>query len=179
VTITAVATGKEALGALEKDLFDCMVLDLALPDMSGFDLLKKMQASHEVDDLPVIVYTARELTRKEETELAMLTEAIIVKGVRSHERLLAETALFLHRVHASLPEPKRQLLERVRLAEPALSGRKVLVVDDDVRNIVALTSLLESRQMDVLYAESGKDALGIIKSTPNIDVVLMDVMMPE
>ena len=179
VQTTAVATGQEALAALQEGSFDCIVLDLGLTDMSGFELLEHMKRSPTLSQIPVIVYTGKELSKREETELRRVAETIIVKDVKSPERLLDETALFLHRVEGSLPEPKRRLLEQLHRTDPVLQGRKVLVVDDDIRNIFALTSVLEQQQMDVVYAENGKDGIEILRSTPDVDVVLMDVMMPE
>ena len=179
VSTTAVATGQEALDALERMPFDCMVLDLGLSDMTGFELLDKMRASATLSQIPVIVYTGKELTKKQETELRRVAETIIIKDVKSLDRLLDETALFLHRVEGNLPEPKRRILERLHTTDPALAGRKVLVVDDDIRNIFALTSILEQYEMEVVYAENGKDGIDMLKNTPGVDVVLMDVMMPE
>ena len=179
VQTTAVATGEEALAALQGERFDCMVLDLKLPDMSGFDLIEKLQTDLGRYDLPIIIYTGKELTRKEELHLKKVADAIIVKEASSPERLLAETALFLHRVEANLPEPKRRMLEKFHRNDPVLTGRKVLVVDDDVRNIFALTSALESHNMDVVHAENGQEGIDLLKSTPGIEAVLMDIMMPE
>jgi len=178
VEITAVGTADEALEALRQRKFDCIVLDLGLPDMNGFEFIEKMKAEG-AGDTPVVVYTGRELTKKEETELKRIADAIIIKDVSSPDRLLDETALFLHRVEANLPESKRQMLEQLHENDPVLEGKKALVVDDDMRNIYALTSLLERNKMEVLYAESGKDGLEILRQNPGIDVVLMDVMMPE
>jgi CheY-like chemotaxis protein/signal transduction histidine kinase/HAMP domain-containing protein len=179
VHTTAVATGGEALAALKDQRFDCMVLDLRLPDMSGFELIEKLQKDLGKYDLPIIVYTGKELTRKEEVHLRKVADAIIVKEASSPERLLAETALFLHRVEANLPEPKRQMLEKVHRNDPVLAGRKVLLVDDDVRNIFALTSVLESHNMEVVHAENGYEGIEILKANPDIEIVLMDIMMPE
>ena len=179
IQTTAVATGAEALAALDRTPFDCMVLDLGLSDMTGFDLLEKMRSSATLSLIPVIVYTGKELTKKQETELRRVAETIIVKDVKSLDRLLDETALFLHRVEGNLPEPKRKLLERLHHTDPALAGKKVLVVDDDMRNIFALTSVLEQYEMKVLYAENGKDGIEMLTNTAGIHVVLMDVMMPE
>src|SRR5882757_5498477 len=120
-----------------------MVLDLGLPDMNGFEFINRMKTDLDIADIPIVVYTGRELTKKEETELKRMAEAIIVKDARSPERLLDETALFLHRVEANLPEQKRKMLEQVHQKDPVLVSRKVLVVDDDVRNIFAITSILE------------------------------------
>ncbi|HXA19271.1 MAG TPA: HAMP domain-containing protein [Thermoanaerobaculia bacterium] len=179
VDITPAGSGEEALQILRERHFDCMVLDLGLPDMNGFEFISRMRNELGIDDIPIVVYTGRELTKKEETELKRMAEAIIVKDARSPERLLDETALFLHRVEANLPEQKRQILEQLHESDPVLAGKKALIVDDDMRNIYALTSLLERHKMDVLYAESGADGIEQLRKNPDIDVVLMDVMMPE
>ena len=182
VQSTAVGSGAEALALLEVRQFDCVVLDLGLPDMSGFDLMeqiKQLVDRQEAAPLPIIVYTGKELSRQQETELKRLAETIIVKDVQSPERLLDETALFLHRVQANLPEPKQQILEQLHQSDSVLAGKKVLIVDDDVRNIFAITSLLERYQMQVLYAENGKDGIAALQDHPDVNVILMDVMMPE
>ncbi len=179
VQTTAVGTGAAALAALKAGQFDCVVLDLGLPDMSGFELLTQIKQDVSQWMLPIIVYTAQELSRAEETELKRIAETIIVKDVRSPERLLDETALFLHRVQANLPPSQRQMLEQLHQTDHVLTDKKVLIVDDDVRNIFALTSLLERHQMQVLYAENGRDGIAVLQNHPDIDIVLMDVMMPE
>ncbi len=179
VHTTAVATGAEALAPMEAQSFDCVVLDLGLSDISGFELLETMRASRTLSQIPVIVYTGKELTKKQETELRRVAETIIVKDVKSLDRLLDETALFLHRIEGNLPESKRKLLARLHHTDPALAGKKLLIVDDDIRNIFALTSILEQYEVEVIYAENGKDSLELLQSTPGIDGVLMDVMMPE
>jgi CheY-like chemotaxis protein len=179
VDITTASSGEEALQILRERRFDCMVLDLGLQDMNGFEFIHRLKTELEVNDIPIVVYTGRELTKKEESELKGAAEAIIVKDARSPERLLDETALFLHRVEANLPEEKRQILEQLHESDPVLAGKKALIVDDDMRNIYALTSLLERHKMDVLYAESGADGMEVLSRNPDIDVVLMDVMMPE
>jgi CheY-like chemotaxis protein len=178
VYTTAVETGQEALKKLAAEPFDCMVLDLKLPDMTGFELIDKLQQDGR-SDLPIIVYTGKELTRKEETQLKRVAASIIIKQADSPERLLAETALFLHRVEANLPEPKRRMLEHVKRKDPVLADRKVLIVDDDVRNIFALTSTLESYHMNVLHAENGQEGIKLLEATDGIEAVLMDIMMPE
>jgi CheY-like chemotaxis protein/signal transduction histidine kinase len=178
VNTTAVGTGQEALNMLEYEKFDCLVLDLKLPDMSGFELIEKLQTNGR-SDLPIIVYTGKELTRKEELHLKRVARSIIIKEADSPERLLAETALFLHRVEANLPEPKRRMIEQLSRKDPVLAGRKVLIVDDDVRNIFALTSALEGYNMNVVHAENGQEGLNLLKATPGIEAVLMDIMMPE
>jgi len=177
VETVAVGTAEEAMGQLRNKHYDCVVLDLGLPDMSGFDLMERIKT--EIGNIPIIIYTGKDLSQKEETELRRLAETIIVKDVRSLERLLDETALFLHRVEENLPEPKRQMLEQLRKKDPVLAGKKVLIIDDDMRNIFALTSLLERYDMEVLYAENGKDGIETLKTTPEIDVALVDIMMPE
>ncbi|HEY7785653.1 MAG TPA: HAMP domain-containing protein [Pyrinomonadaceae bacterium] len=179
VKTTAVATGEEALNLLKDERFDCMVLDLKLPDMSGFELIEKLQSDLGRHDLPIIIYTGKELSRKEELHLKKVADAIIVKEASSPERLLAETALFLHRVEADLPDSKRRMLAQVHRCDPVLTGRKVLVVDDDVRNIFALTSALEAHNMEVVHAENGYEGINLLKSEPGIEAVLMDIMMPE
>ena len=179
VATTAVNTGAAALEALKSAHFDCLVLDLGLPDMSGFDLIEQIKKQPSLNNLPIIVYTGKELSQQEETHLRRISDTIIVKDVRSPERLLDETALFLHRVQANLPLDKRQLLEQIQQKDPVLADKKVLIVDDDVRNIFALTSLLERYQMEVLYAENGRDGITMLQNHPEVNIVLMDVMMPE
>ncbi len=179
VLTQVVATGAEALSALREKHFDCVVLDLGLPDMDGFELIEQIKQEERLAGLPIIVYTGKELTRPEETRLKRLAESIIIKDVRSPERLLDETALFLHRIQANLPQSKRRILEQLHQTDSVLAHKKVLIVDDDVRNIFALTSLLERYQMDVIYAENGRDALQKLESNADVDIILMDVMMPE
>jgi len=179
VRITAVATRQEALDAIERDTYDCMVLDLRLSDMGAFELLDELRKRERLAQLPVIVYAGTDLSAEEETELRRVAETNIVKDVQSLDRLLDETALFLHRVEESLPEAKRRVLEQLRHADPAIAGRTVLIVDDDVRNTFALASALERYQLKVVPAENGKEAIAILNNRPDIDVVLMDVMMPE
>jgi CheY-like chemotaxis protein len=181
VEITAVASAEEAFEKLHEKHFDCMVLDLGLHtgEMSGFDLLEKVKADTDNHDLPIIIYTGKELTQEEETRIKKYAETIILKDVKSPERLLDETALFLHRVEAKLPEQKRKMLEHLHDADSVVANKTVLVVDDDVRNIFSLTSMLEDHGMVVRFAENGNQALEQLKKDPNVDAVLMDVMMPE
>ena len=179
VATTAVSTASEALQAIRNGQFDCVVLDLGLPDMNGFKLIEQIKQSPNGEALPIIVYTARELTRAEDLQLQRIAETVIVKDVRSPERLLDETALFLHRVQANLPAPKRLILEQLQNSDFQLAGKKVLIIDDDVRNIFALTSMLERYQMQIFYAENGSDGIEVLQNNPDINVVLMDVMMPE
>ncbi|MDB6069942.1 MAG: barA 4 [Verrucomicrobiales bacterium] len=178
IELRAVATGAEALGALRKEPFDCVVLDLRLPDISGFELLEEIQQDPTLRDVPVVVFTGKDLTSSEELEIKTRAKSIVLKDVRSPERLLDETSLFLHRVVTELPVSKQQMLERLHLSTEVLRGRRVLVVDDDARNIFALTSLLESQDMEVVSATNGHQAIDLIRETPNLDIVLMDIMMP-
>ena len=179
VHIVMAEDGKSALQALASDQFDCMVLDLTLPDVSGFDLLDQIGKQPQLRDLPIVIYTAQELSRKEVTKLKRYAKTIVVKDARSPERLLDETALFLHRSQASLPEVQRRMLEEIHALDGGLAGRKVLIVDDDLRNIFALSSLLERQQMQVLFAENGRDGIEVLEKDPSIEIVLMDIMMPE
>jgi len=179
IDIDTVDTGTGALEALATGNYDCAVLDLRLPDMTGFDVLEKMRDTPEMQDLPVVVFTGRDLTAEEDTQLHTLARSVVVKDVESPERLLDETALFLHRVVADLPKAKQEMLDRLHSSDDALAGRKVLVVDDDVRNIFALSSVLERRGMTVLSAGTGREAISTIESTPDLAIVLMDIMMPE
>ncbi|HMI83456.1 MAG TPA: HAMP domain-containing protein, partial [Polyangiaceae bacterium] len=179
VKTTAVSSGREAIEAIRAETFDCMVLDLRLPDMTGFELLEQLKTERGGDQLRIVVYTGKQLSPKEETELRRMAEAIVIKDVRSPERLFDETALFLHRVEAELPPPKRKLLEQMKQSDPVLAGKKVLIVDDDFRNIFALTTMLELQEMLVQHAENGKDALHLLERGAAFDIVLMDVMMPQ
>ena len=177
--LVAVANGSQALVALGAGHFDCMVLDLTLPDMSGFDLLEKIGADPELVELPVVVYTGKELDRKEAAQLQRMAKTIVIKDARSPERLLNETALLLHRSPLRLPQRQRQMLEELHIAESMLEGRRVLIVDDDLRNIFALTTVLERHHMIVTFAENGRDGINLLVNDPTIEIVLMDIMMPE
>ncbi|MEO6713396.1 MAG: HAMP domain-containing protein [Mycobacteriales bacterium] len=179
VDITCAGTSEEALAALEEKRFDCMVLDLKLGDTSGFALLEKLKKDERFHGLPVIIYTGKELTRRDETRLRKYAETIIVKDARSPERLLDETALFLHRVESRLPAEKRRMIEQLHGDEGIFKGRKVLIVDDDVRNVFALTSALEVHGITIAYAENGREGIEVLRANPDVDLVLMDVMMPE
>jgi len=179
IEIGGVPTGVEALEALREGPYDCCVVDLRLPDMTGFELLDRIQEDEHLRDVPVVVYTGKELTSDEEARLRSAAKSIVLKDVQSPERLFDETALFLHRVVANLPDSKRQMLERLHGSNEVLRGRKVLVVDDDARNIFALTTVLENHEMEVLSATNGRQAIELIQRMPDLSVVLMDIMMPE
>jgi signal transduction histidine kinase/CheY-like chemotaxis protein/HAMP domain-containing protein len=177
VQITAVATGAAGLAALGQASFDCLVLDLMLPDANGFQLIEQIR--QRCPGLPIIVYTGKDLSTEEETRLNRIAQTVIVKDVRSPERLYDQTAFWLHREVRTLPPDRRALIERLHNAEEVLAGRKVLLVDDDMRNIFAMTSVLERYKMEVLSAETGQQAINILQDTPDIDVALMDIMLPE
>jgi CheY-like chemotaxis protein len=179
IQIVAVSTGDEALAAMRDQAFDCVVLDLRLPDMTGFELLETFQAEPALAAVPVVVFTGKDLSRDEQARLNSMAKSIVLKDVQSPERLLDETALFLHRVVTQLPPQKQAMLERLHNSTEVLRGRKVLVVDDDARNIFALTSVLENHEVDVISATNGRQAIELIHDTPDLAMVLMDIMMPE
>jgi CheY-like chemotaxis protein len=179
IEIVTAGTGAEALNALRDKPCDCIVLDLRLPDMSGFEVLRQLSADETLADVPVVVFTGRELSAEEDAQLHTMARSIVVKGVESPERLLDETALFLHRVVTDLPSEKQRMLERLNSSDEDLVGRTALLVDDDARNIFALSSVLERRGMRVLTATTGKEAVSFVESTPDLAIVLMDIMMPE
>jgi CheY-like chemotaxis protein len=179
IDILTATTGSEALDLLRKQRCDCAVLDLRLPDMSGFEVLEAIRDEEALSDLPVVVFTGRELSPEEDAQLHTIARSVVVKGVESPERLLDETALFLHRVISELPVEKQKLLERLHSSDEDLHKQTVLLVDDDARNIFALSSVLERRGMRVLTATTGNEALAIVNATPDLAIVLMDIMMPE
>ena len=179
IAIDTVSRGDEALAALAANTYDCVVLDLSLPDMTGFEVLERIRDDNTLHNLPVVVFTGKALTLEEDQRLQILARSVVVKGVESPERLLDETALFLHRVVAALPPEKQRLLERLHRSDDDLIGKLALVVDDDVRNIFALSSVLERRGMRVLTAGTGREAIAVLESTPGIAITLMDIMMPE
>ncbi|MDU6322409.1 response regulator, partial [Bradyrhizobium sp.] len=179
IEILAADTGAGALEALRGTPCDCVVLDLRLPDMSGFDVLDQLRSDETLSGIPVVVFTGRELSAEEDAELHTMARSIVVKGVESPERLLDETALFLHRVITELPIEKQRMLEKLNSSDEDLVGKTVLLVDDDARNIFALSSVLERRGMKVLTATTGAEAIDLVQSTPAISIVLMDIMMPQ
>ena len=179
VEIETAGTGRDALAALRRHPADCVVLDLRLPDMSGFEVLEQLGADETLSEVPVVVFTGRELSAEEDARLHTMARSIVVKGVESPERLLDETALFLHRVVTDLPVEKQRMLERLTTSDEDLVSRTVLLVDDDARNIFALSSVLERRGMRVLTATTGDEAIKLIESNNDIAIVLMDIMMPE
>ncbi|VVN08870.1 Sensor histidine kinase RcsC [Pseudomonas fluorescens] len=179
IEITAVGFAQEALDMLRTTIFDCMIIDLKLPDMLGGDLLKRMSTEDICSFPPVIVYTGRNLTRDEEAELRKYSRSIIIKGARSPERLLDEVTLFLHKVESRLSHERQRMLKTARSRDKVFEGRKVLLVDDDVRNIFALTSALEQKGAVVVIGRNGREAIEKLNEVEDIDLVLMDVMMPE
>jgi signal transduction histidine kinase/CheY-like chemotaxis protein/CHASE3 domain sensor protein len=179
IEITAVGLAQDALELLRTTIFDCMIIDLKLPDMLGNDLLKRMSTEDICSFPPVIVYTGRNLTRDEEAELRKYSRSIIIKGARSPERLLDEVTLFLHKVESRLSHERQKMLKTARSRDKVFEGRKVLLVDDDVRNIFALTSALEQKGAVVVIGRNGREAIERLNEVEDIDLVLMDVMMPE
>jgi len=179
IEIIAAGTGSDALEVLRREPCDCVVLDLRLPDISGFEVLREMGADPALRDVPVVVFTGRELSLEEDSRLRTMARSVVIKGVESPERLLDETALFLHRVITDLPSNKQEMLTKLRNSDEDLVGRAVLLVDDDTRNVFALSSVLERRGMRVFTATTGKEAIQLVESEPNIAIVLMDIMMPE
>jgi len=178
IEITMAATGEAALTELRERPPDCVVLDLKLPDMSGFEVLETIRDDAELRDVPVVVFTGRELSADEDAQLRSMARSVVVKGVESPERLLDETSLFLHRVVADLPPAKQSMLQRLHSSDEDLVKRTVLLVDDDTRNIFALSSVLERRGMEVLTATTGREALAVLNSRSDVAIVLMDIMMP-
>jgi CheY-like chemotaxis protein len=179
IEIVTTGTGAGALATMRDNPCDCVVLDLKLPDMTGFEVLDRIRSDDELSNVPVVVFTGRELSVEEDAELHTMARSIGVKGVESPERLLDETALFLHRVITELPLDKQRMLEKLNSSDEDLVGRTALLVDDDARNIFALSSVLERRGMKVLTATTGHEAIALVESNPEIAVVLMDIMMPQ
>ncbi|MGC1562516.1 MAG: response regulator, partial [Bradyrhizobium sp.] len=179
IEIVTTDTGAGALAALRQNPCDCVVLDLRLPDMTGFQVLDSIRNDNALSEVPVVVFTGRELSVEEDAELHTMARSIVVKGVESPERLLDETSLFLHRVITELPIDKQRMLEKLNSSDEDLVGRTALLVDDDARNIFALSSVLERRGMKVLTATTGSEAVALVESNPEIAVVLMDIMMPQ
>ncbi|TGK42817.1 response regulator, partial [Leptospira andrefontaineae] len=173
------STGKDAIKAYQENYFDCIVLDIGLPDMSGFELIYELEKTKGQTMPPIIIYTGKELTREENAELQKYAESIIIKGVKSEERLLDETALFLHRTISKLPEGKQKIINNLYDKEAIFQKKKVLLVDDDMRNVFALSKILKDRGMEVFKADNGKTALISLDVQQDMDIVLMDIMMPE
>ena len=179
VEVVCVGTGEEALETLRTRSFDCVILDLGLPDMSGFKLVEQISEKKDTSYPPVIVYTGKSLTKDEEERLRRYSESVIIKGAKSPERLLSEVTLFLHKIESEMPIEQQKILKDLRAREKIFEGRQILVVDDDVRNVFALTSALEQKGAKVLIARNGKEALKRLSESPGIELVLMDIMMPE
>jgi CheY-like chemotaxis protein len=179
VTITATGKGEEALKLIRNDDFDCMVLDLGLSDISGFDLLEKINQDNKISDIPIIIYTGKDLTKKEDSVLRKYAKSIIIKGAKSPDRLLDEVSLFLHRVESNLPDDKKSRVQMEYDREEIFKDKKVLIVDDDIRNIYAVSSILGDKDMVIVTAENGKEALNALQKDPKVDLILMDIMMPE
>ncbi|MBS9523888.1 response regulator [Litoribacter alkaliphilus] len=172
-------SGREAEDMLNSDNFDCIILDLGLPDMTGIELMERIKANEKIRKTPIIVYTAKDLSKEEALKLNVLADTVVLKTVDSHDRLLDETSLFLHRVESKLPAEKQQIIRKLHRTDEVLKGKKILIVDDDSRNIFSLTNALEAEGLVCITAENGKVAVDTIQKESEIDLVLMDVMMPE
>ncbi|MGD8782475.1 MAG: response regulator [Ignavibacteria bacterium] len=172
-------SGEEAYKMLQKENFDCIIIDLGLPDVSGFELLEKIKANKKLVDIPIIVYTGRDLTKDEAAKLNKLANTVVLKTAESHERLLDETILFLHRVESKLPAEKQKILRKLHKTDEVLKNKKVLIVDDDMRNIYSITNVLEEEGLTCISAENGRESLMVLNDNPDTDIVLMDIMMPE
>jgi CheY-like chemotaxis protein/signal transduction histidine kinase/HAMP domain-containing protein len=179
VTISEAVKGNDALKMLKSEDFDCVVLDLGLSDISGFDLVEKIKNDKKIHEIPIIIYTGKDLSKKEENQLNRYAESIIIKGVKSTDRLLDELSLFLHRVEKDSVSNDEKPGYQITNGEDVFKGKKVLIADDDPRNIFALTSILEDKEMEVLIAENGKEAIEVLEKNEDVDLVLMDIMMPE
>lgn len=179
VAITTADSGASAIELLSHKPFDCMILDLGLPDMSGFELLRTLKHQEKISIPPVIVYTGRELSKEENKELHEYAESIIIKGVKSEERLLDETSLFLHRVVNELPKEQQEIISFLHDRDSIFKGKKVLIVDDDMRNVIALTKVLQERGLEIKAAENGRIGVEMASTTSDLSLVLMDIMMPE
>jgi len=179
VTAVEASGGEEAYRLLNAEHFDCVILDLGLGDMSGFDLLSRIKGNEAIAQVPIVIYTGREITPDEEERLQQYADSIIIKGARSPERLLDETTLFLHRVEKNLPKEQQAMLNSLHSRESTFQGRTILVVDDDMRNVFALSSVLEDQGLEIVVARNGLESLDKLAAHPEINLVLMDIMMPE
>jgi CheY-like chemotaxis protein len=180
VEVTGLGTAEAAIEAIKARRFDCAIIDLGLPDMPGAELIEHVRSVPGSEELPVIVYTGLDLTKADEHRLESIASTIIIKGSGAPEKLLSEATLFLHKaVTDSANNAEAPLIRLERPSEATLQGRKALIVDDDVRNIFSLTSALEQHGMEVVFAENGREGIEMLKSTPDVDVMLVDIMMPE
>lgn len=178
VEIHSVYTGKEGLERMRAETFDCVILDLTLPDMTGFEMLQELVKDMENPVPPIIINTGKELSQEEFKELNRFTDSIVIKGVNSSDRLLDEVSLFLHSIHKLLPPEQKEMIRMVRDSDETLKGRKVLLVDDDLRNTFALSKILKKHGLEVIMADNGKLALDKLDSENGIELVIMDIMMP-
>ena len=178
IKIKEAASGKEAIKALKSNKYDCIILDISLPDINGFDLLTKLEQDNSIIIPPVIIYTGKELSKSEEQQLNKYSNSIIIKGVKSKERLLDETTLFLHQIVDNMPEKKRKIIYNLYDQDKIFLNKKILLVDDDMRNVYALSNILRKKGLKVFEAVNGQNALDILKTKQDINIVIMDIMMP-
>ena len=179
INIKGVESGREGIEQLKTGEFDCMILDLGLKDISGFNLLEKIRKDENIPRIPIIIYTGKELSREEEAKLQKYASSIIIKGAHSPERLISETTLFLHQVESKLPKDKQKILKMMHDKETTLTGKKIMIVDDDMRNVFALSSVLEEANLKVVVGRNGKEGLEQLNEHPDTNLILMDIMMPE
>ena len=179
INIKGVESGREGIEQLKTGEFDCMILDLGLKDFSGFNLLEKIRKDENIPRIPIIIYTGKELSREEEAKLQKYASSIIIKGAHSPERLISETTLFLHQVESKLPKDKQKILKMMHDKETTLTGKKIMIVDDDMRNVFALSSVLEEANLKVVVGRNGKEGLEQLNEHPDTNLILMDIMMPE
>ncbi len=172
-------SGQEAHDILQKEEFDCIIIDLGLPDMSGIELMERIKNSEHLKRIPMIVYTGKDINREESTKLNKLAHTVVLKTVDSPERLFDETNLFLHRVESKLPAEKQEIIRKLHRSDEVLINKKILVVDDDMRNIFSITNALEEEGIQCVIAENGKEAIKVLKDHQDIEIILMDIMMPE
>jgi CheY-like chemotaxis protein len=172
-------SGHEAFEKLAQESFDCIVVDIALSDISGIEFLEKIKSNNRFSKIPVIVYSVQDLTHEQNKKLNALANSVVVKTAYSYERLLDETTLFLHRVEANMPEEKRDIIRKLHRSDEVLRNKTVLIADDDMRNIYSLTNALEEEGMQCLSAGNGKEALELLNKNKDVHIILMDVMMPE
>ncbi|MBL4763289.1 MAG: response regulator, partial [Gammaproteobacteria bacterium] len=179
IKIDTAATGKQAISKMHEQHYDCIVLDLSLPDMDSTLLLEAIKNDTQIADTPVVIYSGKDLSQEEKNIIEKYASKVVIKNARSPEMLLDETALFLHRVESDMPEDRQKVLRMLHDKESVLNGRNILVVDDDMRNVFALTTMLRDKDMEITTAKNGVDALEKLKNMESPDLVLMDIMMPE
>jgi CheY-like chemotaxis protein len=179
IEVTTAQTARDAIKLVREKNFDCIILDLVLPDAQGLDIIKELENDKSEHETALIVYSAKDLNPKEKERLKQFANSIILKSAHSLSKLVDQTALFLHRTQKDLPEKMRETIDSYYLSDDCLAGKKVLIVDDDMRNLFALTTALERFGLNIMNAESGQEAINKLETNPDLDIILMDIMMPE